>query len=197
MIDVLDHIFKNSSFLGDERRLPSNSRSLTDFLRMPMASGVAAQFLVSDFSIYRRPRSFWDRLYAMNNGTTSFRTCNNRSYKEGTEVASAMERIWHNFFRDMTMRVIRKPRKCQDIAKETNRTAFPLYMEDYPSCCLHQLSSYMANISPVPPKEIPSNLKMSSSSSSSMSRKESAKNRGGFDPNVHLSRYSSAKRPIS
>jgi hypothetical protein len=143
MIDVLEQIFQGSSELGDERRVPPASKTVKDFLQIPMASGVAAQFLVTDFTVYRRPKTFWEKLYFMNNGSIAVPACNNRSYKEGTEVASAMERIWHNFFRDMSFEEVLRPKKCQDLVRAKNRTTFPLYMEDFPQCCIHQLPSHV------------------------------------------------------
>lgn len=70
--------------------------------QMKMSAGTAAQFMVSDRAIRRRPLSWWQRMQAANNGSIPLNYCHHRDYKQGTLVASAMERAWHNFFRDAT-----------------------------------------------------------------------------------------------
>lgn len=69
------------------------------FDEVPMASAVAAQFVVSKHAVLRRPYEFWQYLQALNNGSIAVPHCRPRDNLSGSEVASAMERLWHNFFR--------------------------------------------------------------------------------------------------
>lgn len=200
-MNVLDQTFLGSYVFGDERRVSPQSKLLADFLQVPMASGVAAQFLVSDFSVYRRPKAFWEKLYHMNNGSILIPHCNSRSYKEGTEVASAMERIWHNFFRDMSAKDSHRPKKCLDQIQFRNRTAFPLYMEDFPVCCLHQLPQYVVTATA---SDDPNSRGTSVSStgcnsvvsaSSSISNDKLDKKRSSANSNFRQSRFTGNRRP--
>jgi hypothetical protein len=122
---VLHYLFRSSTasqyyIAGDEiRALPGINDIRTFLQQVPMASGVAAQFVVSRTTLQQRPASFYGRLYDLltHEVTTVanafiaataadqhrerevFRHCRKRSYAVGTEVASAYERLWPHFFR--------------------------------------------------------------------------------------------------
>ena len=53
--------------------LPFLNKDLKAFLAEPMASAVAAQFLVSRQAVLTRPLLFWQELQALTNGTKSIR----------------------------------------------------------------------------------------------------------------------------
>lgn len=108
MMDVLEYLFQNSTQFGDQSRskklLAIINRDIKQFYTIPMASGVAAQFITSKTSIQMRSLSWWKKLYELNQGLIYLNHCQNPSYtsdfKRGSEIASVMERIWHNFFRN-------------------------------------------------------------------------------------------------
>lgn len=138
---LLDHMFQKSTILGDEKRLPPASYQGVVFSKMKIASNVAAQFVVSNHRIYQRPYDFWWKLFQVNNGNTSIASCPSRSYKEGTEVACAMERIWHNFFRDANPHT--RQNFHADSKADSPLITEPLFMEDYPQCCKHFLPALL------------------------------------------------------
>ena len=126
LMSLLHQVFHNTQQHGDDQRLPPSSRSIQEFYQMRIASNVAAQFVATDHSIYSRPFNFWNQLLLINNHSLAVGNCSQqRSYKEGTEVACAMERIWHNFFRTSFS------------SSSQNKLSHkePLFMEDYPQCC--------------------------------------------------------------
>jgi hypothetical protein len=92
--------------MGDNYRFPaalsslSSSQQYAIFLKLKMSSGIAAQFLVSKAAIYTRSSRVYQQLYAMHTGDYPMTSCAARDYSLGTEVASAMERLWHNLFID-------------------------------------------------------------------------------------------------
>lgn len=122
---MLHYLFRSSTaseyyIAGDEvRALPGINDIRTFLQQVPMASGVAAQFVVSRTTLQQRPASFYARLYDLltheittvvnasmaatiadqNREREVFRHCRKRSYAVGTEVASAYERLWPHFFR--------------------------------------------------------------------------------------------------
>ena len=112
---MLEYLFANSSLYGDPDRLPPGDKSSKSFLDIPMASGVAAQFVASRNAIQMRPLTWWEKLWKLNTGVDTIHHCDisisggvaadnellfTDLYKKGSDVASVMERIWHNFFLD-------------------------------------------------------------------------------------------------
>lgn len=127
-MDVLSHLFKDSKDFGDDQRLPPHDRDKNKFQDIPMASGVAAQFIVTKKAIQMRPLAWWEKLMIINNSTGVLTECDNSNYKLGTEVASTMERLWHNFFKDgRNMKTT--PLYLPDISSDTD---VPMYF-DIPS----------------------------------------------------------------
>ena len=108
IMSLMDFCFANSSgagqaggtTLGDERRLPPKSRNQQEFLGMPMSGWTAAQFAVKRSAVRLRSLDFWTRLLGANVGQYKLDSCDHRSDEKGTLVASAMERLYHNFFLD-------------------------------------------------------------------------------------------------
>lgn len=107
MMKLIPHLFSphnhESMKMMDQKRqeLIGNNVSFVsveEFLRIPMGSGVAAQFFVSRTAIQRRSREFWKKLLELNRGKPLIEECDSRSYELGSLVASGMERLWHNFF---------------------------------------------------------------------------------------------------
>ena len=112
MMHMLEHLFANSSLYGDPDRLPppgDKKKSSQLFLDIPMASGVAAQFVTSRNAVQMRSLTWWEKLWKLNTGVDTIQHCDISTaaddefidlYKKGSDVASVMERIWHNFFLD-------------------------------------------------------------------------------------------------
>jgi hypothetical protein len=94
---VMEHLFR--SRWPSPQRVPFAAGDLKAFLATPMASAVAAQFLVSREAIHRWPLSFWQELQALVNGSRAVSGCAASSSLGWSEVASALERLWHTFFR--------------------------------------------------------------------------------------------------
>lgn len=111
---MLEYLFANSSLYGDPDRLPPGDKSSKSFLDIPMASGVAAQFVASRNAIQMRPLTWWERLWKLNTGVDTIQHCDisisggvaadnellfTDLYKKGSDVASVMERICQKAFK--------------------------------------------------------------------------------------------------
>ena len=75
---LLEHLFaggyRGPLSVGDRARVtPFLNKDLKAFLAEPMASAVAAQFLVSRQAVLTRPLLFWQELQALTNGTKLIR----------------------------------------------------------------------------------------------------------------------------
>lgn len=159
---------------GDEIRALPGIHTLQQYLQqVPMAGGVAAQFIVSRRAAQQRPASFYARLYhllthqPMTNSNSNIdshnlslstedqnryqeiqRHCRQRSYSMGTEVASAFERLWANFFRavkpsSMGSGVNPLNHKFVAGSDEEHRYSSPLFLPDFPFCCQRLLPKFV------------------------------------------------------
>lgn len=77
---LLEHLFAGGYngplSVGDRGRvMPFLNKDTKAFMAEPMASAVAAQFLVSREAVLTRPLLFWQELQALTNGTKRIRRC--------------------------------------------------------------------------------------------------------------------------
>jgi len=134
-MSLLHHLFRHGTALNsvDPERTPFASDDIKAFLAVPMASAVAAQFLVSRAAIQRRPLIFWQELQALTNGSSLLPGCLSSPSPLGwSEVASALERLWHTFFRNTKTSAMSKgvsPLYSPDVAMQME---LPKYLRDTP-----------------------------------------------------------------
>jgi hypothetical protein len=92
--------------MGDKGRRPPAKRDHKEFLATKMGAWAAGQFAAPRWAIRQRSREWWARLLAVNvgddDGSRPLKGCHHRDQERGTMVASAMERLWHNFFINAT-----------------------------------------------------------------------------------------------
>lgn len=88
------------------------------------------------------PLRSWPRQYTTHQQKLQaavWSSCSARSYNQGTEVAGAFERLWHNFFRDVSTSPVPRNKNNQNLKVHQG----PLYLPDFPACCRHVLSEFV------------------------------------------------------